>query len=124
MSTGLASSPDAGDTTPQLAAPAPALPADCACEVVRTEDLSCPICFETLCDPFVTSCGHTFCYGCISQHLQHAKNCPSCSRFLTTELIHPNFLLSKVRQLDMEFSIAFQYMVALLPQQLGLRAGS
>ena len=58
--------------------------------------LSCPICLSSLTDPFVTPCGHTFCYACIATHLQHAKNCPSCARFLTAELIAPNFLLSKV----------------------------
>lgn len=58
--------------------------------------LDCPICMSLLTDPFVTPCGHTFCYGCISTHLQAGKNCPSCQRYLTKDLIYPNFLLSKV----------------------------
>lgn len=61
--------------------------------------LDCPICLSTLADPFVTPCGHTFCYGCISAHLAAAKNCPSCLRYLTKDLIYPNFLLAKVRLL-------------------------
>ena len=40
--------------------------------------------------------GHTFCYACLSQHLLRAKNCPACSHYLATDLIFPNFLLSKV----------------------------
>lgn len=32
-------------------------PTDGPCEAVRREDLSCPVCFETLTDPFVTACG-------------------------------------------------------------------
>ena len=40
--------------------------------------------------------GHTFCYACLSQHLLRAKNCPACSQYLATDLIYPNFLLSKV----------------------------
>lgn len=67
------------------------------CQAVRNEDLGCAICMETLSDPFVTACGHTFCYSCLTQSLQHNKHCPACSHYLTTELIFPNFLLSKVR---------------------------
>ena len=48
-------------------------------------------------DPYVTDCGHTFCYQCISMHLLHKKSCPSCSTYVTADKIHPNFLLAKVR---------------------------
>ncbi len=61
-----------------------------------TEDLQCPICQDQLQDAFVTTCGHTFCYACITAHLKHKRNCPNCSAYLTTEHIHPNFLLNKV----------------------------
>jgi E3 ubiquitin-protein ligase RFWD2 len=76
-----------GQKTP----PAPEFPLS-----VTEEDLICPICLSLLTDPFATSCGHTFCYTCISTHLLTSKNCPSCSHFLTIELTFPNFLLSKV----------------------------
>lgn len=59
-------------------------------------DLGCPICMSLIVDPFVTPCGHTFCYTCISTHLQNGKNCPDCSHYLSKELIHPNFLLSDI----------------------------
>jgi E3 ubiquitin-protein ligase RFWD2 len=58
---------------------------------------SCPICVETIQDAFVTPCGHTFCYKCISTHLKNKSNCPSCGAHLVQDHIHPNFLLSKVR---------------------------
>ena len=61
------------------------------------EDLCCPICMETIHDPFVTACGHSFCYHCISMHLQHKQSCPSCASYLAQDLIFPNFLLDKVR---------------------------
>eukprot|EP00882_Tetradesmus_deserticola_P017805 GHRQ01019097.1.p1 GENE.GHRQ01019097.1~~GHRQ01019097.1.p1 ORF type:complete len:142 (+),score=25.95 GHRQ01019097.1:338-763(+) len=57
---------------------------------------SCPICVETIQDAFVTPCGHTFCYKCISTHLKNKSNCPSCGAHLVQDHIHPNFLLSKV----------------------------
>lgn len=62
---------------------------------LRTEDLQCPICVQTLQDAFVTGCGHTFCYACITTHLKHKSNCPSCAAFLTVEGLYPNFLLNK-----------------------------
>ena len=61
-----------------------------------SEDLSCAICMSLLRDPFVTDCGHTFCYGCISKHLQSKNSCPSCASYLTKDKVHPNFLLHKV----------------------------
>ena len=60
------------------------------------EDLTCPICMESLKDPFVTPCGHSFCYSCIIIHLQNKKVCPSCSQYLTPDKVFPNYLLSKV----------------------------
>lgn len=60
------------------------------------DELACPICVETIEDAFVTPCGHTFCYKCISTHLKNRSNCPSCGAHLVQEHIHPNFLLSKV----------------------------
>ena len=29
--------------------------------------LMCTICINTLADPFVTPCGHTYCYTCIAK---------------------------------------------------------
>ena len=64
---------------------------------LREDDLCCPICMAILTDPFVTSCGHSFCFSCITTHLQNRNSCPSCSNFLTKDHIFPNFLLNKVR---------------------------
>ena len=62
---------------------------------LRIEDLSCPICMESLKDPFVTTCGHSFCYSCITMHLQNKNVCPCCSEYLTTDKVFPNYTLSK-----------------------------
>ena len=67
---------------------------------VVNDDLSCPICCCTLESPFVTPCGHTYCYSCITQHLATRRSCPSCSAFLTNEQIYPNFLLNKASGLN------------------------
>ena len=59
-------------------------------------DLSCPICMSLLRDPFATPCGHTFCFGCVTQHLAARNSCPACAAYLTRDRIFPNFLLNKV----------------------------
>ena len=63
---------------------------------LTADDLRCPICVDTIHDAFVTCCGHTFCYQCITTHLKNKCSCPSCGNYLTTDHIYPNFLLSKV----------------------------
>ncbi|KAK9805364.1 hypothetical protein WJX73_007166 [Symbiochloris irregularis] len=59
-------------------------------------EFECSICKSTLQDPFVTSCGHTFCYACLNTHLQHKNVCPACSSYLSKDHAFPNFLLGKV----------------------------
>ena len=44
------------------------------------EDLACPICMSQLRDPFVTSCGHSFCHACVSKHLAHRQELPQLRR--------------------------------------------
>ena len=59
-------------------------------------DFACPICMSMIKDPFVTDCGHSFCFQCITTHLVHKKSCPCCSSYMTADKVHPNFLLHKV----------------------------
>ncbi|CAI5517779.1 unnamed protein product, partial [Closterium sp. Naga37s-1] len=47
-------------------------------------------------DAFLTACGHSFCYSCITTHLHHKRNCPCCSQFLTLDQLFPNFTLNKL----------------------------
>ena len=37
--------------------------------------LTCSICISMFIDPFVTPCGHSFCYSCIHQHLAAGERC-------------------------------------------------
>lgn len=60
------------------------------------KDFLCPICMEAMRDAFLTACGHSFCYSCITTHLNHKLNCPCCAQFLTQEQIFPNFALNKL----------------------------
>jgi E3 ubiquitin-protein ligase RFWD2 len=53
--------------------------------------VQCPICFTTLKDSFITPCQHTFCYECISKHLETKSSCPSCKSYLVMGLLKPNY---------------------------------
>ncbi|KAJ2014605.1 hypothetical protein GGI14_004754, partial [Coemansia sp. S680] len=64
--------------------------------VVDNDVVKCPICLGTICEAFMTACGHSFCYGCISRHLSERQNCPSCCRALTDDQIYPNFALNQL----------------------------
>lgn len=57
-------------------------------------DLSCPVCFETIEDAQVTTCGHSFCSKCIYQSFASSKRCPSCSHYI--DKVFPNFLLNDI----------------------------
>lgn len=59
-------------------------------------DYLCPICFNLIEEAYITKCGHTFCYGCITKSIETAKRCPKCNASVTTNEIFPNFLLSNL----------------------------
>lgn len=46
----------------------------------------CPICFETLKDPYIIpECTHRFCHGCITKALDTSGNeCPFCRGRVTS----------------------------------------
>eukprot|EP00241_Pyramimonas_parkeae_P003377 CAMPEP_0114262768 /NCGR_PEP_ID=MMETSP0058-20121206/22030_1 /TAXON_ID=36894 /ORGANISM="Pyramimonas parkeae, CCMP726" /LENGTH=760 /DNA_ID=CAMNT_0001378759 /DNA_START=115 /DNA_END=2397 /DNA_ORIENTATION=- len=60
------------------------------------KEITCPICLEIYHDVFVTHCGHSFCYKCVTEHLRTQCVCPSCSAFLSMSNVVPNFALDKV----------------------------
>ncbi|KAI9501027.1 WD40-repeat-containing domain protein [Coemansia spiralis] len=58
--------------------------------------INCPICLDTIREAFMTACGHSFCYRCISQHLCERQTCPTCFQALESDQIYPNFALNKI----------------------------
>ncbi|KAG4305261.1 hypothetical protein PORY_001431 [Pneumocystis oryctolagi] len=50
---------------------------------VLKRSLTCEICTELLASPFMLSCGHAFCYGCILDWLFHKRTCPTCRQTLS-----------------------------------------
>lgn len=81
-------------------------------------DLTCPVCKSLLRDPFVSACGHAFCYACVSQHLGQRKSCPTCTAYLTFDLVFPNFALQRLAacaisaQRRQRISLAEQVMIS------------
>lgn len=47
------------------------------------KDLDCHVCYNVMCDPVTTPCGHTFCRKCLARVLDHSSLCPICRRHLT-----------------------------------------
>jgi hypothetical protein len=51
-------------------------------EKVDPEMINCPICYDNVKIPYVTSCNHSFCYTCIDKLITTSKNkdwaCPIC----------------------------------------------
>ncbi|RKF60557.1 LON peptidase N-terminal domain and RING finger protein 1 [Erysiphe neolycopersici] len=46
-------------------------------EAIKSE-LDCQVCYGTFVDPYITTCGHTFCQKCLERVLEHSKLCPIC----------------------------------------------
>jgi tetratricopeptide (TPR) repeat protein len=52
---------------------------------LRDEDgIKCQVCYELLCVPVTTPCGHSFCLSCLERLLDHGSVCPICRRDLST----------------------------------------
>uniref|UniRef100_A0A336LHD4 CSON013668 protein n=1 Tax=Culicoides sonorensis TaxID=179676 RepID=A0A336LHD4_CULSO len=59
---------------------------------------TCPICFNFIQDGHITSCGHSFCYNCITQTFEQSKRCPICNTVLLKDHIIPNLMLNEIVQ--------------------------
>jgi E3 ubiquitin-protein ligase RFWD2 len=81
---------------PETSCP-PAVPRAALTYSVRAQDLCCIICLEPYKDPFVTKCGHTFCYGCLQRQLEERNQCPKCRGWVIAEQAYPNKLVQEVR---------------------------
>lgn len=53
-------------------------------ESARTE-MDCQVCYALFLDPLTTTCGHTFCRGCLHRILDHSDLCPICRRPLSIQ---------------------------------------
>lgn len=58
--------------------------------------VTCRICLRLLYEPYTIACGHTFCYGCLSQWFVNnkaRKTCPDC-RHRVTHQPAPAYMVS------------------------------
>eukprot|EP00004_Rigifila_ramosa_P026155 TRINITY_DN8013_c0_g1_i2.p1 TRINITY_DN8013_c0_g1~~TRINITY_DN8013_c0_g1_i2.p1 ORF type:complete len:634 (+),score=111.33 TRINITY_DN8013_c0_g1_i2:38-1903(+) len=58
--------------------------------------LCCPICLDIIAEAFMTTCGHSFCYSCISDHLGTRPTCPVCTQPVARHQLFPNFHLTRL----------------------------
>ncbi|KAM3586086.1 hypothetical protein VKS41_002616 [Umbelopsis sp. WA50703] len=71
---------------------------DDSVDFIDVDDIKCQICLDMIREAFITRCGHSFCYKCIVEHLDHHQTCPTCQNTLLREHIYPNFQLNKIVQ--------------------------
>lgn len=62
--------------------------------------LECAICSEMMHVPFLTSCGHSFCYKCLSMWFGNRLNCPTCRK----DMEHPPTLNVQLRTISWNVS--------------------
>ena len=59
--------------------------------------VGCKICTRLMFEPYVTTCGHSFCYTCLAQWLHNTRrnmSCPGC-RAKITSIPVPDFTVSQ-----------------------------
>ncbi|EFW16478.1 hypothetical protein D8B26_005802 [Coccidioides posadasii str. Silveira] len=84
---------------------------------------TCPICLDSLDQPVITACAHTFDYSCIEQVIERQHKCPLCRAELadTSNLVHPAVALgeddSKVDVDPEESSSKIQALIKILTAQ-------
>jgi hypothetical protein len=44
----------------------------------KKSDSVCPICLDPPKKPVTTTCGHSFCHGCITKAVERRRECPTC----------------------------------------------
>eukprot|EP00163_Fabomonas_tropica_P022596 TRINITY_DN3938_c0_g1_i1.p1 TRINITY_DN3938_c0_g1~~TRINITY_DN3938_c0_g1_i1.p1 ORF type:complete len:671 (+),score=175.73 TRINITY_DN3938_c0_g1_i1:436-2448(+) len=67
-------------------------------------DFLCTICQHIIKEAFMTVCGHSFCYACITKHLEIKNDCPSCGRVVSRSQLFPNFSLNKILEAQVQQS--------------------
>lgn len=63
----------------------------------KDSSLLCPVCFELIQEAYVTRCGHSFCFSCVTRAVDLQRRCPRCGAALTSrDQLFPNLLLNEL----------------------------
>jgi SWI/SNF-related matrix-associated actin-dependent regulator of chromatin subfamily A3 len=65
----------------------------------------CPVCLDSLKEPVITACAHTFCRGCISRVIDTQHKCPMCRAQLADaeQLVEPAANFGEADEIDPDF---------------------
>ncbi|XP_039614030.1 E3 ubiquitin/ISG15 ligase TRIM25-like isoform X1 [Polypterus senegalus] len=66
---------------------------------VLQDEITCPVCLDTLTDPVTLHCGHSFCLKCLTDHWDQSQECicPQCRHFfIPRPELHRNNILDEV----------------------------
>lgn len=58
---------------------------------INTDEEECPICLDNITQPTILSCGHIYCWVCISEMTKTTKCCPLCKQVITEKLIKVSY---------------------------------
>ena len=63
----------------------------------RDSDFLCPVCLDLMTEAYITTCGHSFCHGCIVKSFDLSNKCPKCNLpFENRQCIFPNTALNTI----------------------------
>lgn len=76
----------------------------------------CPICLDTLHDPVITACAHTFGYSCIEKVIETQHRCPMCRAepIEVEKLVRPAVELGESAETDIDINTSSSKVEALL----------
>lgn len=70
--------------------------AEQSCYKFLSDGFTCPVCFGLFEEPYMTKCGHTFCYVCLKKSLDQSNKCMKCNCILKYNEIYPNYALDNL----------------------------
>ena len=59
------------------------------CWIEGRQQRKCTLCLEALKDPSVTTCGHVFCWSCITDWIREKPECPLCRQGVLSQHVLP-----------------------------------
>lgn len=87
------------------------------------DENECPICIDDIQDPAILSCGHMFCYDCITSFTSgNNKKCPLCKANITSKIVKVESYKQKTNEnrdeLELKYGVKTGYLIKLVRKLL------